>query len=948
MSYVDLRCHSAASPTGCLPLRWVGERVTAENVSALAVTDTEGLWGASHLRYFASRGGYKAIFGAEVSVTMTAADHGFDASGPILLLARSATGFTNLNKILTAVWANPAGPSALALEDLARHAEGLFVLTGRAAGPIRATLATQGIGPATTATLALALALPDPDALIVELTYEGTATSTNALRSMAEIARQLDRRVVTTQHALYVDAHDGRAWQLLEAVRAGRRYDISAPAPRNGRHLLSPAAMSEVFGWIPEAVSTSVEIAAAIDGKGVFDFDEQPSLYPQFTASGDDDMRLLVATATAGLDALLAAGDLTPSLAESDYRDRLADEFNWIGRFGCAGAFLTYAEIVKIAQGASILTGPGRSEAAGSLVGRCLDISAVDPVRHGLQIAQVFLHRSRRPQLSLDVDYRHRDRLIGLVVQRFGRDRVAAPLVPRYMPGLRARDILAAAFLPPCPGGPLRAADRQNWYPDPFDPREGRDFGLDETNTEALIRLGRRINRALLRWEWDASRIVIAPEPLHRWTPTMAVAGSAPVAQHAASTLESCGLTAFKIGGFRPLAVISDTRRAAGPIAGARRRCFSEDASDPRVFEMISDGDTAGVHLMHGELVAAFAAQWQLDSIDELAHLRALFHPREVGGGFTASYGERKAAGCWPQHPLPLVNAATRDTLGLLVYIEQLFDIIQCACDCDGETAMRLFREMPGHSMANHGPPAEFVSRAIANGVPRHRATALCTDLGEDWIVTGSKALNVSYARVTYETAWLKHIYPLPFHIAALAHAAPAPRSRLSLVASARRRGIRILGPCVQRSLAGPVAENSAIRMGLDSVGHLGRSGAEELVDERHRGGLFNSVSELASRLGAGSTAVAELEVLAAAGGLDELVSGPPGQRLGERRYAAWSAARSVRREVGALRASMDKAQTGDRSASVASFSEDRVWDDEVRTVGFVVSLPEIGDEPCF
>ncbi|NLT06405.1 MAG: error-prone DNA polymerase [Solirubrobacterales bacterium] len=905
--YVELHCHSAYSfrDGASLPDELAAAAVRLGH-HALALTDHDGLHGAMELANAVAEAGLplRPIIGAELTL---------EDGSHLTLVAATRAGYSNLCRLITAAHAatrpkpgrEPLAPST-AYADLARHADGLICLSGCASRGAVARAVEGGRHADAAAAARRLLAIFGAERLRIELQRPYGRHDRRRNRLLAQLAERLGLRCVATGN---VHAHDRSRAALqdaLVAVRLGRTLDECESA-RRGNHahvLATPAGMAERFADHPEAVAETARVAAMVE------FDLRRDLAYSYPRQGDPDAdRELAAACRARLD------DRYPHRSglrlRADAEARLDEELAVIRHLGLSGFFLLHRDMLELAREvAAEVRGPdtvrallppgrGRGSSVSSLVCYLTGLSHVDPVANDLHLGR-FLNDELTAVPDIDLDFPRdiRERLIPRVHERYGHDRSAlVASFPTYQARSAVRDFAKALGLPPA------EVERLARTVDPW--RAGNDIAPD-------VRAARAIDGGAPRWRALVELVAAArrlPRHMSQHPGGMVVSGSPltdlcpiqPAAMEGRQMVQwdkdSCADAGFLKIDLLGLGMLSCVERCVEEIArvrGERIDLSRIDFADRAVYREIQAAETMGVFQIESRAQMQMLKRTRPENLDDLTVQVALVRPGPILGGAVHPYIERRRRlredpGYQIPYEHPSLEPALRDTLGAIVFQDQVIEVAMAFAGYSAGEAEGLRRAMSRRrseeAMREH--ERRFVEGAVARGVERPVAERVY-----DQIVGFSgfgfpKSHSAAFGLLAYQSTWLR-VHYAPEFLAALLNEQPMgfyPPD--SLVHEAQRRGLGILGPCVERSgvecrverLGGEVL---GVRIGLGYVNGVREEEVEALVAERERGGGWRSVADLAARSGAGA---ATLERLAWAGACDGLVEGPAQLR---RRLALW------------------------------------------------------------
>ena len=469
--FIHLRVHSAYSLLeGALPVSKLTALVADSGMPALALTDTNNLFGALEFSEALAGKGIQPIVGCTLSIAFEAAtpdagepvDPGesetLSADGSLALLAKNETGYANLMALTSTAFLEHGehGEPCVSFADLRAHSDGLLILTGGPDGPIDRALAAGEDEQARDRVQALSTCAEGR--VYIELQRHGLASEKAVEPKLLALADALDLPLVATNEAYFPSADDFEAHDALICIAEGKTLAADDRRQLTREHgFKSPAEMIALFSDLPEAVENTVEIARRCAFRPTTRDPILPQSVQLSSVDGGDvaahEADELRRQAETGLERRLEEGGLAPETQVKDYRERLDYELDVITRMNYSGYFLIVSDFIKWAKSQDIAVGPGRGSGAGSVVAWALTITDLDPLRFGL-LFERFLNPERVSMPDFDIDFcqERRDEVIRYVQQKYGTDRVAQIIT---FGKLQARAVLRDVG--PCPPDALWA-----------------------------------------------------------------------------------------------------------------------------------------------------------------------------------------------------------------------------------------------------------------------------------------------------------------------------------------------------------------------------------------------------------------------------------------------------------------------------------------------------------
>src|SRR5437763_12117854 len=610
--FVHLHVHSAYSLLkGSIKIQKLGELAKADRQPALALTDTDNMFGALEFSDKMAGYGVQPIIGCELAVDFGDQDpnarNGVGAApSRIVLLAARERGYRSLMRLNSRAFLETPVHQAphINFEWLQGEADDLIALTGGPDGPISLALSADQAALASLRCDRLATLFGDR--VYIELQRHGIEKERRVEAALIDLAYEKGLPLVATNQPYFAAADDYEAHDALLCIAGGR---LIAETDRDqltpDHRFKTRAEMAVLFADVPEALASTIEIAERCAFRPV----TRKPILPRFTVGASaadaesEEAAELRRQAEDGLANRLSVHGLAQGTTDEDYRKRLAFEIDVITRMNYAGYFLIVADFIKWAKSQGIPVGPGRGSGAGSLVAYALTITDLDPIRFGL-LFERFLNPARVSMPDFDIDFcqDRRDEVIHYVQERYGRDRVAQIIT---FGTLQARGVLRdvgrvlempygqvdklCKLVPQNPAAPVTLAKAIEGEPKLQAERDGdpvvkRAFGI----AQRLEGLHRHAST-------HAAGIVIGDRPLQELVPLYRDPKSGlPVTQFNMKWVEQAGLVKFDFLGLKTLSVLDAAVRLV------RKRDIEIDLlriplDDPRTYEILARGEAVGI-----------------------------------------------------------------------------------------------------------------------------------------------------------------------------------------------------------------------------------------------------------------------------------------------------------------------------------------------------------------
>ena len=867
--YVHLHLHSEMSLLdGMSRISRIPERIRELGMDTCALTDHGVLYGAVDFDEACRAEGVRPILGVEAYMAprgLSDKEAGRDDRNyHMLLLAENDAGWHNLVRLMSVAslegfYHRPRIDKQL----LARHSGGLFGSSGCLQGEVPSLL-RQGQVEAARAALAQYVEIFGRDRFLIEIWDHDLPEQRPVVRQLLAFAREFSLRTVATQDAHYLRREDAAAHDVLLAIQTGKSIDDPTRLryPNDEFYVKSPAEMAERFREVPEALSNTLFVGEACN----VTLQRGKTLLPHFDVPGGE-----------GVDAHLRGICLQrlpgryPQGGE-EVRARLDYELSVIAKMGYSGYFLIVMDFVDFARSAGIAVGPGRGSAAGSLVAYILGITDVDPLRYNL-LFERFLNPERvtMPDMDIDFDYQRRHEVIEYVRRRYGENHVAQIITFGTMAARAAiRDVGRALNWPYADVDRLAKLVPAELGITLERALEGGDLSQayrSDPRAKELIDFARQLEGAPRHASVHAAGVVIAPQPVEELVPLQRMQDGSVVTQFPMTTLEELGLLKMDFLGLRTLTIVDEARRLAEEEGTRVPPLPDLPPEDPQTFAMLSAGDTWGVFQLESSGMQDMLRELRPSHVEDIIAAVSLYRPGPMEN--IPMFIEAKHSGA-PHYLHPDLEPILKDTYGVIVYQEQ---VMQVAARMAGYSLGEadLLRRAVGKKKRDllESERERFVAGAQRQGYPRGLGLELFELILRFANYGFNRAHGAAYGLLAYETAYLKAHHPVAYAAALLSSVADNTDKVAEYLEDARRRGIAVLGPDVQRAGVGFGVEAGAIRFGLLAIKGLGEASAQEIVAAR-ADGPFRDLYDFTARLGA-KVNRRVLEALVHAGALDSL-----------------------------------------------------------------------------
>ncbi|MDE1155731.1 MAG: DNA polymerase III subunit alpha [Acidobacteriaceae bacterium] len=862
--------------------------------TSAAMTDHGNIYGAVHFFDAMKKKDLKPILGTELYICKEE-DHRREFANPdskynhLLLLAENETGYRNLVRLtseaaLHGFYKKPR----VSKNFLAKHTEGLICFSGCLAGELQQNLMAGDYEGAKRVAGEYETMFGKGN-FFLETQDHNLDVDANVVKQMFQLEKDLDIPLIATNDAHYIEDADSRAHEILLCVQtAGSMND-----PKRFKfdtqefYIKTAEEMHRLFAERPEVCTRTMQFPERCNLKlkpvdnpfPKFDCPDGMDLDAYFEDVCRKGWAMRRNTAVRHLE---ETGKIRHSIAE--YEERLTREIECIKSMKFPGYFMIVWDFIRYAKEQNIPVGPGRGSAAGSLVAYVMEITDVDPIQNNL-LFERFLNPERvsMPDIDIDFDMNRRGEVIEYVKVKYGVDQVAQIITFNTMAAKaaikdvgRALDMpygevdRIAKLIPPTIGITIEQALKES---DPLSQAYDNDPKVKEIIDTAL-----RLEGLVRGAGVHAAGVVIAPKPLTELVPVTRTKDEAIVTSYDMKAVEKMGLLKMDFLGLTTLTVIDDCLKLIklnrGDEIDLAKVALDDEVTYERVFHRAL---TSGVFQFESGGMRDVLRRYKPTSVEDLTALNALYRPGPIQGGMIDDFIERKWGRRAVEYPFPEVEPILKETLGVIVYQEQVMQISSAVGGYSLGGADLLRRAM-GKKIAEEMAKQRvtFMEGAAKLKFDKTKAGALF-DLMEQFAGYGfNKSHSAAYALLAYHTAWLKTHYPVEFMAALLTSETSKPENVVKYIQECRELGIAVVPPDVQVSAASFTPSGDSIVFGLAAIKNVGHNAIQSIIDAREalksEGKLgFTSLWEFCEKVDLRLMNKRVLESLCKAGAMDAL-----------------------------------------------------------------------------
>jgi DNA polymerase-3 subunit alpha len=718
-----------------------------------------------------------------------------------------------------------------------------------------------------------------------------------------KVAKETNIKIIATNDTHYLEQDNAEAHEAFMCIAMNKEFDD----PNRLRHSVhefyvkSPAAMSDLFADIPEAISNTQEIVEKCNLEiklgdptpPKFKFMKEYAAKEGLSFESDDDF--FAYHCRKGLEKRLVHVD---EAKHEEYKARLEREIKIICDMKFPGYMLIVWDFIREAKDRGVPVGPGRGSAAGSLVAYSLFITDIDPMPYNL-LFERFLNPERISMPDIDIDFcqSRRGEIIDYVVEKYGRYNVAQVITfGKLLAKGVIRDVARVLAIP------YAEADAMaKLIPDELgitlngigvEGEEGYKGGAyqKEPKLRELIESSPKMQRV---WKFalaleglnrnsgmHAAGVVISDEELWHKTPLYQPSGEDHlVTQYSLNYLEDVDLIKFDFLGLKTLTVIDNALKLIKLRYKKEIDFTTIDMNDPKVYELIQSGDTVGLFQIESSGMQSLNERLKPTSFEDLIAVLALYRPGPMESGMLDDFidrknGRKEISYFFDEFTEPL-RPILEPTYGVIVYQEQVMQIVQSIGGFSLGEADLIRRAMGKKKIDYMKQKAEeFAQGAVNQGLDRSHAIELF-GLIEKFAGYGfNKSHSAAYAMVTFETAYLKCYYPQEFMAALLTSEQDNTDKIVKYIDEVKRLGLKLLPPSIQHSLIefSAITDSDgeeAILFGMGAIKGVGNAAISKILEAR-ADAPFADMSDFISRIDSSKVNKKVLESFIKSGSFDD------------------------------------------------------------------------------
>ncbi|HQI97433.1 MAG TPA: DNA polymerase III subunit alpha [Syntrophorhabdus sp.] len=880
--FVHLHLHTQFSLLdGAIRFDRLFEQANAFGMNACSITDHGNMYGVIDFYFTARSFGIKPIIGCEAYLAPKSRFdqtriRGEDNAYHIVLLAMNNDGYKNLLKIISSAHLEGFYYVPRIDKDLLReHNAGLICLTACLQGEIPRQI-LKGDDNSVKKTIDEYISIFD-NRLFFELQDNGIPEQRIVNDTLIDLSRYYGIPIVATNDCHYLKKEEAKAHELLLCIQTGKTMLDKDRLSFTGDefYFKSGDEIAQAFSNYPEALSNTLKIAEMCN----VDIDVGTYHFPEFNpGEGMEPNQYFETTCKKGFENRLqhirpTYTEFTEEL-EQTYKKRLSYELDVIKNTGFASYFLIVADFIQYAKSSGIPVGPGRGSAAGSLVAYCLGITDIDPIKYDL-IFERFLNPERVSMPDIDVDFckRGRDRVIEYVTEKYGTDNVAQIITFGTMQSKAAvRDVGRALGMPYAEVDKIAKliTSGENGISKAINEEpQIKEMYRDDERVKELLDNAMVLEGLARHASTHAAGIVISNKLLTEHLPLYKGKKGETVTQYHMKVIEKIGLIKIDFLGLETLTIINDTISLLKD-QGIELDLDKIPLDDKATYDLLSSGNTSGVFQLESRGMRELLVALKPSKFEDIMPLIALYRPGPLKSGMVKEFTERKDNPSLVKYETPLLKDILEDTYGVIVYQEQIMKIATVLANFSIKDADALRKAMSKKIPEQlESYKEQFIKGATANGVTLSAAKNIYEIILRFGEYGFNKSHSTAYGLISYQTAFLKTHYFVPFFAAILTSEVNDTDKMIQYITECRESGVEILPPDINKSQKSFTVVDNKIRYGLSGIKNVGDAAIDHLLSIREDLGEFSSFVQFCGAVDTRKINKKVLESLAKAGCFD-------------------------------------------------------------------------------
>ncbi len=848
------------------------ERAKELGMNAIAVTDDCNMFCAMEFYKRAKSLNIKPILGLEIKI-MASSDIQDKKNYSLVLLAKNYEGYKNLVKISSEAYRNiQHNRLRVSKETLKKYNSNLIALSSSIEGELSSAILLNREDDVLKKILDEYIDIYGKENFFIEIQAIETDEQSKINEKLYELSQKYEIEMVATNYVHYVNKGEHNLQDVVICIQNGTKIKDKNRKAIKSKNLYLKSRV-EIENSLDKKYKKAIEntgfIASLCNvdikfGELQFPYYEVPKEYRDM----DEYLKTICYTNLKKIH----GDNITQEI-----KDRLDYELSVIYKMGYSGYFIVVWDFIHYAKRRNIPVGPGRGSAAGSLVSYALGITMVDPIKYNL-LFERFLNPERisMPDIDIDICRERRDELIDYVVQKYGRERVAHIITFGRMKAKAAiRDVgrvldvdlkkidKLAKIVPA--NLPLEKTLKESV--------EVAKLYTSDIELQRVIDISIKLENKVRHSSTHAAGMLITKENLDELVPIYLDEKEGVIAtQYQMKELEELGLLKIDFLGLKNLSNIQRTIDYIKKDKNIEINLYSLPLDDKKVYKMLAKGDTTGVFQMEAAGFRKILKRLKPDKFEDIVAMLSLYRPGPLQSGMVDDFLDAKNGVSEIRYPHPSLEFILKETYGVILYQEQVMKIASYMANYSLGEADLLRRAMGKKNFEiMRENRAKFVERSLKNGYSKEKAEEIF-DLIDKFAGYGfNKSHSVSYAMISYWTAYFKANYPQHYYAAVLTSEIMEVDDVAYYFNDAKEHNIKIYSPNVNTPSANFEVKGEGIIFSLAAIKNMGINLAEKICEDIKENGKYTILEDFVSRNKKYGLNKRSLEALILSGALDEI-----------------------------------------------------------------------------
>lgn len=802
--------------------------------SAMALTDINNLYGSIDFYKYAKKIGIKPIIGVTIEISGLIDTENIYS---LILLAKNNSGYRNLIKISSIIMSTK---DAVQITDLKKYLNDLFIITPASKAEILKVKVDVS------EYFKILTSIIESQNIFLGVNIYGKQIDN--VKNIRQVASSQSLKTVALGDVRYVNEDDHLAYQVVNNLRTGQKFENLDQVVENGSHFLRKATDFETdfesFD-MGDAVKNSYQLADECNVEIEFKETELPKFETPKNISSID---FLTDLTRKGL-----AKRFDGNVA-SNYIQRLNYELGVIDRMGFSDYFLIVWDVIKHAHEVGIKTGPGRGSAAGSLVSYCLGITQVDPIKYDL-LFERFLNPQRvnMPDIDLDLPDDRRDEMVMYMHDKYGSDHMAQIITFGTLAAKMALRDISRTFSQT----QFQMSQWSNAIPrklnislqESFDESANLRNLVDNSRENQLIfKVARRIEGIPRHYSTHAAGIVLSKKAMTDIVAVQLEADGINLTQQTKTNVESVGLLKMDFLGLKNLTILDKSIQAISQRCNRQFIPEKIPLDDVQTLNLFQKGATDGVFQFESDGIRSVLRQLKPTSFDDIVATNALYRPgpmQNISTFIARKHGEEPVT-----YPDKSLEKILQPTYGIIVYQEQVMQASSEMANfslADADILRRAISKKNEQLIEENCQ--KFIAGAISQGHNKESAQKVYQYIEKFGNYGFNKSHSVAYSMIAFWLAYIKVHFPDIFYACLLNSNLNNETKVMTYIQDAKDSKVKILNVDINQSMYEFIDSDQSIRFGFLSIKGMRRDLAKEIIEQREKNGPYTSALNFLQRI---------------------------------------------------------------------------------------------------